>query len=264
MIDNTQPYLISNEYNMTELLAHFDSDYIISTMRDKIKNINYYSSIKEPNIIDSFEKNFKIMKEKFPGDESNINLVRTRVYIEILNTLCEAFNLAHNIDLEYNQSNINTAAYYAYDFLVCSRNIIMINFFTSFIINNKDSLYSALNLDAYKKNKDVSALYNKRIYDDSKYAIISTNIEKIIEYISTLDISLLNIFQSTYVNPQVVSFLDETFADRGNFFRDYYCSIVNNKETLPIVITDIRLQLQKIIGNGNIINYLKGDSENGK
>ena len=50
---------------------------------------------------------------------------------------------------------------------------------------------------------------------------------------------------------EVVSFLDNAFADRGNFFNTYYCSIINHPEDLPIVITNIRLQLQRLVGNIN-------------
>ena len=259
--DNMQPYIISNEYNITEILAHFDSDYIISTIEDKLQEINFASSLIQPNIIASFEENFKLMKDQFPGDESNINAVRIRVYTEIIQILCDKFNLQFNtID---DTIDLYTAAFYAYDFLVCNRNSIMVNFFVSFIINNKDSLYSALNLDAVKKNKDSSLMYGKKVYADQKFVLISANIEKAIKYISTLDIRLINIFQSTYVNMEVVSFLDNAFADRGNFFNTYYCSIINKPEDLPIVITNIRLQLQRMVGNinsdsiENIINNSK-------
>ena len=37
--ENMQPYIISNEYNITEILAHFDSDYVISTIEDKLEEI---------------------------------------------------------------------------------------------------------------------------------------------------------------------------------------------------------------------------------
>ena len=96
---------------------------------------------------------------------------------------------------------------------------------------------------------------------DNKYIIISANMEKVIKFISTLDIKLLDIFKSTYINPDVVMFLDNAFADKGNFFADYYCKI--GEEELPIVITNIRLKLQQIIGNINqnsIDNFInKGD-----
>ena len=261
--ENMQPYIISNEYNITEILAHFDSDYVISTIEDKLEEIDFASSLIQPNIIASFEENFKLMREQFPGDESNINAVRIRVYTEIIQILCAKFNLQFNeID---DTIDLYTAAFYAYDFLVCNRNNIMVNFFVSFIRNNKDSLYNALNLDAIKKNKDSSLMYGKKIYADQKYILISANIEKVIKYISSLDIRLVNIFQSTYTNPEIVMFLDNAFADRGNFFNAYYCSIINRPEELPIVITNIRLQLQRMVGNinsdsiENIINNSKGE-----
>ena len=248
MLSNTQ-YDIATEQDITEILAHFDSEYIIATMQDKLENIDFASTLIQANIIASFEENFKLMKEQFPGDESNINIVRERVYIEIIDILCSKFNLQFNA-LDEN-IDIYTAAFYAYDFLVCNRNNIMVNFFVSFIINNKDSLYSALNLDSIKKNKDSSLMYGKKVYADQKYILISANIEKVIKYISTLDIRLVNIFQSTYTNPEIVMFLDNAFADRGNFFNTYYCSIINHPEDLPIVITNIRLQLQRLVGNIN-------------
>lgn len=248
--DNLQPYVISNEYNITEILAHFDSDYIISTIEDKLEEINFASSLIQPNIIASFEENFKLMREQFPGDEANINAVRIRVYTEIIQILCNKFNLQFNeID---DTIDLYTAAFYAYDFLVCNRNNIMINFFTSFIINNKNSI------NVEKKNKDSSVVYNKNIYTDPKLIAISANMEKVIKYISEIDVRLVDIFSSTYVNQETVMFLDNAFADRGNFFKTYYCNI--STEDMPIVITNIRLQLQKIVGNisDSSINKLLG------
>ena len=199
------------------------------------------------------------MKQTFTDDGANINIVRSRIYKDIIMMLCDRFNIRFN-ELD-DTIDLYTAAFYAYDFLVCNRNNIMINFYTSFIVNNKDYLYGALNLDEYKKAKDMSTSYNKKMYTDNKYIIISANMEKVIKFISTLDIKLLDIFKSTYINPDVVMFLDNAFADKGNFFADYYCKI--SEEELPIVITNIRLKLQQIIGNINqnsIDNFInKGD-----
>ena len=71
---------------------------------------------------------------------------------------------------------------------------ILVNFFTSFIINNSDSLYKNLNLESLKKSKDSSTIYGKSIYDTPKYILISANLEKVINYISTLDVTINNIF----------------------------------------------------------------------
>lgn len=242
-----EPYRINNEYNISELLAHFGSEYVIHALEDKLEHINYASSLIEPNFVSAYENNFKLMEENFPGDSQNIRSVREEVYREIIRILCNKFNLSFNtVD---DTINLYTAAYYLYDFLVCNRNTIMTNFFAAFIINNKDALYSILTPEDLKKNKDSSSAYSKRVYTDSKFIAISANIPKIINYISTFDIQLTNIFQSVYVDYNLVQFLDNAFADKGNFFKDYYCSVINNIEISPIIIMNIRQLLQTFVGD---------------
>lgn len=240
-------YQISNEHNITEILAHFDSNYILDVLHDKLENIDYSSSLIESNIVDSFEQNFKVMQIQYPGDGQNIKNIREAVYRQIIQILTNKFNLEFNmID---DTIDVYTAARYLYDFLVCNRNNIMVNFFTAFIINNKDSLCTLLNTEDFRKNKDSAAAHSKRIYDDHKYAIISANMNFVINHISTLDIRLINIFQSTYMDQQLIMFLDNAFRDKGNFFKDHYCSVLNKPEIMPIIITNIRLALQRIVGN---------------
>lgn len=243
----TQPYEISNEFNITELLAHFDANYIFDVLNDKLENIDYSASLPEPNIVVSFEENFKLMNENYPGDSQNIRTIREQVYTDIIKILCDKFNLQFNtVDDTIDKY---TAAFYLYDFLVCNRNNIMVNFFVSFIVNNKESLCRFLNLEDFRKSKDSAAAYSKRVYEDQKYAIISANMTKVINHIANLDITLLNIFQSTYTIIGVVEFLDNAIADRGNFFRDYYCSVLSRQDILPLIITSIRLELQKLVGD---------------
>ena len=237
----TQPYQISTEYDIADILAKFDSDYIYDVLEDKLDNISFATSIIEPNIVNAFENNFKIMNDNFPGDSQNIRNVRQQTYLEIIKFLTTSFNLQFNLI----DSNIDyyTAAYYLYDFL----------------INNKQSLLNMINMEDFRKNKDSAIVYGKRIYQDQQYAAISANIGNIINYIMTLDISLLNIFQSTYKDIRLVQFLDNAFADKGNFFKDFYCRALQKIEDLPIIITNIRLALQNHVGDistANIQDYL--------
>lgn len=246
-ISATELYEINNEYNVTDILAHFDSSYILNIIEDKLENISFATSQIEPNIVVSFENNFKNMNDRFPGDSQNIRNIREQVYRDIIRILTNKFNLQFNMSDE--NIDLYTAAYYLYDFLMSHRNNIMVNFFTAFIINNKESLCTTLNIEEFRKGKDSAAAYSKRVYQDNKFAIISANMPAIINYVSTLDITLLNIFQSTYKDIKLVQFLDNAFADKGNFFKDYYCSILNKPEELPIIITNIRLALQSHVGN---------------
>ena len=243
----TQPYEISNEFNITELLNHFDSNYIFDIINDKLNSMEFASILNEPNVVISFEENFKMMNDNFPGDGQNIRLIRNQVYTDIVTVLCQKFNLA--FDEENDNIDRYTLAYYLYDFLVCNRSNYMVNFFTSFIINNKESLSRFLNLDEYRKAKDSAAAYGKRIYEDQKYGIISANMNRVINHIASLDITLENIFQSTYSNPQIVEFLSNSIFDKGNFFLDFYYKVFENPEIMPIIITNIRLSLQKIVGD---------------
>lgn len=246
-ISATELYEINNEYNVTDILAHFDSNYILNIIEDKLENISFATSQIEPNIVVSFENNFKNMNDKFPGDSQNIRNIREQVYRDIIRILTNKFNLQFNMSDE--NIDLYTAAYYLYDFLMSHRNNIMVNFFTAFIINNKESLCATLNIEEFRKGKDSAAAYSKRVYQDNKFAIISANMPAVINYISTLDITLLNIFQSTYKDIKLVQFLDNAFADKGNFFKDHYCSILTKPEELPIIITNIRLALQSHVGN---------------
>ena len=43
--------------------------------------------------------------------------------------------------------------------------------------------------------------------------------------------------------------MDNTFADNGNFFIDYYYSMIRDVTLSPRIITDIRLNLQKLFGD---------------
>ena len=82
-MQSNQSYIINSEYNITEILSHFDSEYIISVIEDKLKNLSFSSSIVESNVVVSFEDNFKLMKQTFTDDGANINIVRSRIYKDI-------------------------------------------------------------------------------------------------------------------------------------------------------------------------------------
>lgn len=263
MFENASPYEINSEYYITQIMQHFDSNYIFDMLNDKLDNMDYSILTVHPNIVSSFETNFKVMRDQFPGDSANINSIRDETYSNIIKVLTSRFNLEFNtVDDSIDKY---TAAYCLYEFLVSKRYEIMNNFFTLFIMNNKDSLYSALNLDGMRKNKDSSSTYSKKIYTDNKIAIISANMSKVINYISTMDISLLNIFQSTYKDYNLVQFLDNAFKDRGNFFKQFYCDFIIDPNIMPIMITNIRLRLSSFIGDSantdmqNILNSIKSE-----
>ena len=240
------PYENTNEMNLTELLEHFDSNVIFDMIEKKLEVIDFTNVIPEPNAVQSFEQIFKYHEEVHPADAANIRMIRQETYINIINILCGRFNLQFNED----DDNIDRymAAYWLYDFLICKRSIYMVNFFVSFIVCNKDSLYQNLNLEEYRKSRDSAASYSKRIYTDPKYGIIAANIDKVLDHIAPLGFNLYNIFQSIY-NPDIVAFMDNAFADKGDFFTDFYYNVIIRPEIKPMAMTSIRLALQSVVGD---------------
>ena len=55
------PYQISNEYNVAEIIQHYDINYILDIISNKVNNINYASTLVEPNIIDVLMETFREM-----------------------------------------------------------------------------------------------------------------------------------------------------------------------------------------------------------
>ena len=68
-------YKISNEYDITNILSKFDSNYIFDIINDKLNSISFATSLIEPNIINSFETNFKMMNEyEYVSKERHIRI----------------------------------------------------------------------------------------------------------------------------------------------------------------------------------------------
>ena len=241
------PYTLTSEYNLAEMLEHFNSNYIMDVIDNKINTINYASTLSEPNMVSSLEEEFKIMYERFPDDETNTKQIRVQLYEDIIHLLCDRFNLQFNDD----DDTIDrfTAAFYLYDFLICNRSAYMINFFVSFIVNNKDTLCESLNLELPKKMKEIPAGYNKQFYSDPKFVAIAANMKNVLHHIVGIDITLRNIIESVYTTPSVVDFFDNMISDKGDFCKDFYASVVMRPDIEPIVDVGVKLALQKIVGD---------------
>jgi hypothetical protein len=196
-----------------------------------------------------------MLKTQHPYMADQLESTRIDVYREIIRRLCLAHNLTFNpnIDVDY-----YTAANYLWDFLVSNYREYIINFYTRYIINEKDGLYSALNLDQFKKAKDSTTIYGRMIYDDNQIVIICANIAMVLNYISGFDISVSNILSLSY-DINTANYISSLIIDNnGTFFQDYYCKSLNNN--LGIFITDIRLSIQKLfVSQETPITMLKED-----
>lgn len=253
---NQQIYNMVAEGEIAELLSKFNTDYIIDTITTNINNrFQYNTLILKPNIISSFELNFKDLVSTYPSDAENIMQVRYETYQNIINIICNAFNLQYN----GNDPDRFSLAYNLYDFLISgySRNII--NFFAKYIYNNKDMIYEAMDLDKYKRNKNSSVNYIKKIYNDNNIAIIISRIKDVIYYISGFDIDMYTFLSYNY-DKATCDFIYNNVVPLSNIFKEEFCQCLNN----PMLLTDIRLELQKLcpMNNQSVINDIIGDPSN--
>jgi hypothetical protein len=200
------------------------------------KMVNYTN---KPNIINSIENNFKQLSINFPDRLEEIQQIRTDTYTQIIDTLCTEYHLQflYRDDIDY-----YTSAQYMWDFLVCNFRAYMVNFFTRFIMKEKDSIYNALNLDKYKKAKDTNTIYGKDSFEDVRIAIISSNLKEILEYIKGFDISLYDIISFSYDKTRS-EFISSILVDAdGSFYTNIYYSIL--EYNIADIITDIKFMIQ--------------------
>ena len=243
-ISNSQVYSITTENEIAVILSHFNSQYIFDVIKDSLQKKFNYNTIASPNVVASFEQNFKYLKATYPSDANNIETVRTETYKEIISILCNEYNLV--FDFENEEIDYYSAAFYMYDFLVSNFSNYISAFFANFIVKEKNSLYESLNMDSFKKNKDSSTIYSKKIYKDGRLAILNANVDYVIKSISSFDITFTDILSLVYVDRNIVGFMDSIIKPVQDFYKVYYCGIIGT-EAFPLIVTNIRLMIQNIL-----------------
>lgn len=237
---NDQIYNMVAEGDVAELLSKFNSSYVMDVIDNNLKNrFAYNPAISNPNIVNSYEMNFKDMLSRFPSDVENIMAIRYETYLNIINKICSSFNIQYvgndpdNFVLAYNLYDLFVSGY--------SRNII--NFFARYIYFNRNELYNNIGLDKYKKIKDSSSNYIRKVYNDQVVAIIIARIKDVIYYISGFDIDLYTFLTLIY-NKDTCNYFYNNIQPLGNIFKDEFCNVVLNNQAL---LTDIRIAIQKLM-----------------
>lgn len=237
-------YNIISVNQLTEVLSHYDTNFVMSVVDNGIASrYNPNAVLSQPNIVAAWEQNFKQMLSEFaelPDAKARITSVRDETYREIINRICREFNLNFTIDEDV---DLYSAAFYLYDFFVANFNTNLITFFYNYIVRERAEIYDALNLVEFRKNKDSSTIYGKKIYKDIKIAIINANIDRVIQYICGFDIRLSDIFSIVYAQKDLAYFMSTLVGDAGDFFNKFYVEILNSA-IRPILITNIRLAIQ--------------------
>ena len=243
-------YAITHENEIAYVLSKFDDDFVYNTVDESINNIfKYFTFRLMPNIPQGYETNFRCLLIDYPDASQEILQKRNEVYRNILKILCDRYQIAYE-DYDDNQFNLVTSVTYMYHLLVSGFISTAMNFFVNYIIKEKDGLYRSLNLDEQKKNKDISTIYSKKVFEDPKLGIICANIETVIKNICEMDIPLNTYISIAYNNEPIAQYLNNVLSPTNDFFKTYIKPIVYGDNAISFV-TEVRLNLL----NCNTVNF---------
>lgn len=257
---------IQAENDLTQILAKFDSEYILDIITCSLQDIPMSIAVNKPNAIYSLDMKYANNCKQYADNlevVNNLKQSRYELYLEIIDYICNYFDLdidKRNID----NQNIYYIAYNMYEiFINYYKNTV--DFFVSYIIKNKSTIYDACELSDCKKSKDTSTIYNKKIYKNHKIAIIVSNLDQVIQYIGgafiPFDVYLKTIYPDNLV---MVQMMLDIIAPRGDHFRSissmFMDRVLSDLNTRQNLISDVRIQLSnstELVPEMDISNYIE-------
>lgn len=230
---------------LTTILSHFDTNYIYSIVDANLENRwrPYGGNIPT---LKSFEDSFQQLCNSTPDHDQKDQIMFTRneTYKEILNRICMYYNLSYSVTDE----NLYGTLYWIYYYFLSNFTQTLVNFYTNFLYNERSQIYSFLNMDKFKKEKDSSIVYSKKLFpNDDELSLIHANIPFVLDELSTCMIDFEKVIQYgvSLENPSAANLLITSLADNGNIFTNFFACYLRNPSTRDDVITSVKLSLSE-------------------
>lgn len=251
-MNNSEMYNIVSESELTEVLAHFNTEFVMSIIDSAIANRhNPTAYMSYPNVVGAWNTNFNSMVQYYGSAEmtEQINKVRLDTYKEIITRICQFHGLNFTID----EVDLYTAAFYLYQVFVSNFLQYMDQFYAMYIMREVGSIYEALNLDDIRKSKDTSTTYAKRVFKDPRLAIINANIDTVVHFLEGIDISFDQIIMSCGLTPQEANLILSLVSDQDNFYRNQYVRVMMDDNVRPIRLNSIRFIIRNLAEPGDAV-----------
>lgn len=238
---------VNIDNQLAGVLSQFNDDYIIDVVKDSLNNRFRIYSLPSPNVVAAFETTFKQLTDGFSSNTDEILETRNRVYANIINVICDFYNLTFN---NTDETDYYSAAYWLYDFLVSNFTEYLKNFYTIFLIRESSAVVSALGLAQIRKENDTTLGYSKKLFKDPNLAMIHCDLEYTISQIEAFNIDLATILNCVYQsNPTLPGYIATLVSDRtGRFFKDFYQTFTTQSKDSADILTYIKLNLQQLGG----------------
>lgn len=226
------------------ILSYFDSEYIYHVVEDSISYRFRPFNTSMANIVDVMNRQFIGIEEKGPDYIDQIKNVKAESFKEIINIICDKYNLSINTDLDTLSENyLFSLAHILYDLLVARFTEYMFNFFVSYILFNSDGIYSYLILDEnIKKSVKDSTIYKK--IANTKFAIIHANMNKVIYNMTAYGITFNDIVNLS-LDKSSAEFILNIISDNGDFYKYFYLPYITDQKYLADTLTNIKLNFQQ-------------------
>lgn len=238
---------VNIDNQLAGILGQFNDDYILDVVNDSLKNrFNAYQA-PNPNVITAYEFTFKNLTEGFNSNIEDITNTRNRTYMNIINTICNFYNLQFN---SHDDTDYYSAAYWLYDFFVAGFAEHLKYFYAMFLIQEREAIATSFNLNTIRKENDVTFSYSKKLFKDPSLAAIHCNIDYVLNQMDCFNISMIDILakvynQSSTIAPYIAGIVSDP---TGRFFTDFYQSFVLRSPDSADMMTYIKLALQQLGG----------------
>lgn len=248
---------VNIDNQLAGVLSQFSDDYIIDVVKDSLNNRFRIYSLPGPNVVAAFESTFKQLTDGFSSNTGEILETRKRVYMNIINIICDFYDLTFN---DNDETDYYSAAYWLYDFLVSNFTENLKNFYSIFLIKESGPIVSALGLSQMRKDNDITLGYSKKLFKNQNIAMIHCDLEYVIAQISSFNIDLWTILSCVYQsNQNLPTYINSLVSDyTGRFFKNHYQTFVMQSNESSDILTYIKLNLQQIGGQfESVDNYNK-------
>lgn len=249
---------IDTDMAIGSILSNFETPWIMHTVHDSLTMRFRPFGEPMPNFVDIVNRQFDSIENAGPDYMDQIKETKLSTFREIIGAICQYYGLVFTTPFE----NIDPIELYGiartmYDIFISRFTQYMIAFYTGYIRDHIDDIYTYLiNDETVKKPREKDMPVKN--YIDPKFYIVHSNLNKVILNMASYDIPL-NLLLSYFTDQATATRLSELLEDTGDVYKFHYASYLQDQRYMAELLTSIKLQLQSqtqesyTINNTNIL-----------
>lgn len=232
--------------NIEKIIFNLSPETINSIITNIITDSDIFKMNNNQNMVDVIEA--------YKNDiEMSWNISLNQIYTDIIETI--AYNTGIYIDYDnLNDNDLYLLSSSIYDIFISNMYNNLVNFIINYITMNKNSIYKSLELDKFKKSRDVDIIYNSELIDDKELVLILSKLENVINSIFSIDFADINILQIAGYNSEKLNcILNYTNLNSGIILPKYKKLLLNDLVKSSIM-NDIKLYFHNQNKEMSLIN----------